>query len=97
MGTVSAIGAGFRLRGHISSLSGSASSVLQAFGVTTAPKLSGFRRLVTAAAVAVALRAGGRLSLRAYLSYVLSTSPSRSRSSTFCERRSSPTAGVHVH
>jgi hypothetical protein len=70
-GTASAIGAGFLVSAVTQFLVGLGFDVLQAFGITTTLRLGWLQTLLgTSAAVAVALRAGGALSLALYLLYI---------------------------
>lgn len=86
--TVSAVGAGFLVSAIIGFLVGLSFVVLGAFGVTTQMTLGWLSALLgTAAAVAVALRAGGTLALALYLGYVaIEIALQIPGVMTFCER-----------
>jgi hypothetical protein len=86
--TVSAIGAGFLVSAVTRFIVGLGVDVLQALGVTTIPALAWPPAILgTAAAVVVALRAGGALSLTLYLVYLaLDVALRIPAVITFCER-----------
>lgn len=87
-GTVSAIGAGFLVSSAAQFLVGLGFLVLRTFDITTPFTLGWVQMLLgTAAAVAVALRVGGALSLALYLAYVaVVTALQIPGVVTFCER-----------
>lgn len=87
-GTVSAIGAGFLVSSITQFLVGLSFDVFRLFDVTTPLTLGWLPALLgTAAAVAVALRAGGRLSLALYVVYIALDLALRIPGViTFCER-----------
>src|SRR4030088_5380 len=90
--TVSAIGAGFLVSAVTRFVVGLGIAVLLPAGVTTTPTLAWPPVILgTAAAVAVALRAGGALSLTLYLMYLaLDVALRIPAVITFCERSGFP-------
>jgi hypothetical protein len=86
--TVSGIGAGFLVSAIVGSLVGLVFVLLGAFGITTPLTLGWLSALLgTAVAVAVALRAGGTLSLALYLAYLgIDIALKIPSLITFCER-----------